>query len=445
MKVTYINHSSILLRFKESTILTDFWNTTPAFGSWLPMALPFFHPTYLATLSYEKNFHLAISHAHDDHIDDYFLNKYFNKNMNIIVNEYPSPSLRNRLKKLGFENISIVPKEGKKSFKDFEVTSIFDEELSNDDVGMTFRDEEYCVYHGNDNWFPLKDENLSKLKAFASKKKFLYCSQTNSASGHPITYPQFGKQMNQVLKKKVKKMLTSGLKNVERLNADYFFPYAGFSKSYVRNKNYHLSAFEPTYENLKKLIEKDKIPNINKMINIFPGGTIDLKDGNISYPFHFYHQRLINLTNDYLINENYIKKCDTYNEDFYNKEINVKNLENYMNELCKFIYDYSDRFPKFYPTIKNKKICFEIFSESKREHRTLNVENKKILTDDNCNKKYIIPSNLFNAMYDRKIVFENLYTGYQAEVMRFPVDEYNRDIVMYTDMFGYKFRNSKAR
>ena len=59
---------------------------------------------------------MAISHAHDDHIDDYFLNKYFNKNMNIIVNEYPSPSLRNRLK-LGFENISIVQKEGIKILK----------------------------------------------------------------------------------------------------------------------------------------------------------------------------------------------------------------------------------------------------------------------------------------------------------------------------------------
>ena len=29
-----------------------------------------------------NNFFLAISHAHDDHIDDYFLEKYFNKDMN---------------------------------------------------------------------------------------------------------------------------------------------------------------------------------------------------------------------------------------------------------------------------------------------------------------------------------------------------------------------------
>jgi len=67
MKITLINHSSLLFKFKKNFILTDFWNTTPAFGSWLPSALPFFNPTYLASLSFEKNFYLAISHAHDDH------------------------------------------------------------------------------------------------------------------------------------------------------------------------------------------------------------------------------------------------------------------------------------------------------------------------------------------------------------------------------------------
>ena len=108
MRVTLINHSSLLIRFKESILLTDFWNTSPAFGSWLPSALPFYNPTYLATLSYEDNFYLVISHAHDDHMDNYFLNNYFNKNMKIIINQFPSPSLRKRLNKLGFENVYAI-------------------------------------------------------------------------------------------------------------------------------------------------------------------------------------------------------------------------------------------------------------------------------------------------------------------------------------------------
>ena len=443
MKVTLINHSSLLLKFKKSTILTDFWNTSPAFGSWLPSALPFYNPTYLASLSFEDNFYLTISHAHDDHIDDYFLEKYFNKQMKIIINEFPSPSLKRRLNKMGFENIILVPKNDKVTFEDFEAISIFDESISNDDAGISFRDDKYCIHHGNDNWFKLKQDNLDKLKHFSKNRKFLYCSQTNSAAGHPITYPQYGKDVQEVLKDKVKKMVVTGFQNVGNLNADYFLPYAGFSKSYVKNKNYHLTAFDPTFKNLKEMINNEGITNIDKMINIFPGGTFDLSNGNVEYPFNFEPNRLIDITNNYLINENYIKKCDTYNSEFNNEELNLNKLETYLKSFCTFVYDYLNRFPNFYPTIKNKKVCFEIVSNSKRERRTLNIENEKILDNDDCNKKYIIPVNLFNALYEKKIVFENLYTGYEAEVMRFPLDEYNRDIIMYLDMFGYKYKNSK--
>ena len=144
-----------------------------------------------------------------------------------------------------------------------------------------------------------------------------------------------------------------------------------------------------------------------------------------------------------MINENYIKKCDTYNKEFNNEELNPNKLETYLKSFCTFVYDYLKRFPDFYPTIKNKKVCFEVVSNLKSEKRTLNIENEKIFNNDDCNKKFIIPVNLFNALYEKKIIFENLYTGYEAEVMRFPLDAYNRDIIMYLDMFGYKYKNSK--
>ena len=102
-KLTLINHSSLLFNFSKNFILTDFWNTTPAFGSWMPSALPFYNPTYLAALSFEKNFYLAISHAHDDHLDDDYIKKYFNKDMKIIINKFPSPALYKRLNKLGLK------------------------------------------------------------------------------------------------------------------------------------------------------------------------------------------------------------------------------------------------------------------------------------------------------------------------------------------------------
>ena len=70
------------------------------------------------------------------------------------------------------------------------------------------------------------------------------------------------------------------------------------------------------------------------------------------------------------------------------------------------------------------------------------IKSNKFLTSVYCNKKFVIPSNLFNAVYDKKIVFENLYTGYEAEVYRYPIENYNRDIVIFFQMFGYKYKNS---
>ena len=74
-----------------------------------------------------------------------------------------------------------------------------------------------------------------------------------------MSYPQYKDKMINELTKKVKKMFVVGLENVQELGADYFLPYAGYSKAYVKNKNYHLEAFDPTYKNLLELIKDEKI------------------------------------------------------------------------------------------------------------------------------------------------------------------------------------------
>ena len=122
---------------------------------------------YLASLSYQKDFVLCVSHAHDDHIDNVLLEKYFNKDMKIILNEFPSPSLKKRIQKLGFNNIINIKNEQILKMGDFECISVFDNNISNDDCGIAFRNKKYCIYHGNDNHFILSNKNITKLKNFA--------------------------------------------------------------------------------------------------------------------------------------------------------------------------------------------------------------------------------------------------------------------------------------
>ena len=74
------------------------------------------------------------------------------------------------------------------------------------------------------------------------------------------------------------KMLKNGLINTKNCEADYFFPYAGYAKSYVKGKNYHQMNIDPIYKNLCAIVKDDKeINNLDKMVDIFCGGKIDLK------------------------------------------------------------------------------------------------------------------------------------------------------------------------
>ena len=90
----------------------------------------------------------------------------------------------------------------------------------------------------------------------------------------------------------------------------------------------------------------------------------------------------------------------------------------------------------------SKILCLEVHNKSNSIKKFLDIKNKKIIDDGDYNKKFVIPSNLFNAMYDKKIPFDNLYTGYEAEISRRPKNVYNRDLLMYLTMFGYKYKNS---
>ena len=63
------------------------------------------------------------------------------------------------------------------------------------------------------------------------------------------------------------------------------------------------------------------------------GGTFDLSTGKVEYPFNFEPKKLLEITNDYLINENFLTKCDTYNSEFKNSKLNVKNLEKLSDDL----------------------------------------------------------------------------------------------------------------
>ena len=58
------------------------------------------------------------------------------------------------------------------------------------------------------------------------------------------------------------------------------------------------------------------------------------------------------------------------------------------------------------------------------------------------NKTILVESHILNKVLDGVVLLENLYTGYEAQFSRSPLDVYNRDLVMYIVMFSYYYKNS---
>ena len=239
-------------------------------------------------------------------------------------------------------------------------------------------------------------------------------------------------------------MLLSGFKNLENTQADYFLPYAGYSKPYVKNEAYKDEVFNPTYENLTKLIEDQKIQNKAKLLNIFCGGTFDFKTQKVSYPFNFDPNKIFKITDKYYQNEKIIENCHTYTDKFKEEAKDPKILENFLNEFNNFVLSYLDKNPDFYKTIIGKKIRFIVKNEKKDFTCNLDI-GKKIFVDSNApvSKEFEISGNLFKALIDKEILFDDLYTGFMIKISRFPKEAYNRDIILYLVMFGYKYKNSK--
>jgi len=234
VKVLFQNHSSLLLHYGDRYLLTDPWYNQPAFGSWLPSLAPYIHPTYLAALG--ERLTILISHGHDDHFDDRLL-KLFSKDTRIVTGNFKSPSVLNRVKRLGFENIATVS-EDETLVDGLMISSYIVEDFSHDDATYLIRNDDGAVIHANDNWhrFEKSHETLIKDRTRSYERSaILLFSQTNSASGFPLNYRNFSNDEKQeLLKDKVSKMVKGGLDNAKSLGLKKMYSYAGFATAYVK-------------------------------------------------------------------------------------------------------------------------------------------------------------------------------------------------------------------
>ena len=137
-------------------------------------------------------------------------------------------------------------------------------------------------------------------------------------------------------------MVIAGLKNSQELSADYFLPYAGYSKSYVKNQDYHnMVVFQfiefirfnkkwkkfKTWENVKYILWHSRFG-----------------DGKVTYPFSITPENVFNTTDKYLKEEKIINKCDTFREDFQNDNVELDKVEYYLQKFNEFVNNFLKKF-----------------------------------------------------------------------------------------------------
>jgi hypothetical protein len=232
MEVLHINHSSIVVESPSGVrVLVDPWLVTPAFGAWIP------DPHTTATLgrgllkpsSFDA---IAISHAHDDHLDDFFI-QHNRDNKPILVPDIRSRGLSRRLEKFSGTNIVLIGESGV-SFGDLKVQALGNTSFTSDDALLVFSDSSDVVIHANDNWRVYDENIIAKLKTAISNAELgtvSFLVQFGIADAFPWFYPNISDELcNELIVKRFAEYELNISKNLASLGLEICYTYANQSR-----------------------------------------------------------------------------------------------------------------------------------------------------------------------------------------------------------------------
>lgn len=444
MDVLFQNHSSLLIKYSDRYLLTDPWYNQPAFGSWLPTFAPYIHPSYLAALGTKLT--ILISHGHDDHFDDRLL-EIFDKKTHIITADFKSPSVINRIKKLGFTNITPVG-EDEQEIDGLLISSYILEEFSHDDAAYLIRNDEGAVIHANDNWhiFDARHESLLVERTSSyDKSSVLLFSQSNSASGYPLNYRNFSEaEKISLLKSKVAKMVQGGLQNAESLGLNKMYSYAGFATPYVKNKNYHELGLFPTARYLGELLDEESVKSSVEVAELYPGDSVSLPGGMTSKAFinGYEDERIKTATDAFYRTYGNIDECISFRDTGSGGAQIDEWIDEFLIEFNAFTERRVNGPDPHYTDLIGKTFSIEVtVSDATAIRKTIQFGTGLVEWNDKANKMCFVDAPVMLEILKGNALFEDLYTGYNAEWERNPSKIYNRDVVMMIVMYSYVYKN----
>jgi hypothetical protein len=431
-ELTLINHASVLIRCGDCFLLTDPWFEKPAFGSWLPTFPMFVHPAYLAAL--KDKLSILISHGHDDHCDDDLL-QLFDRATPIISSDYTSPSVSNRVKRIGFTNYNVAAEDGI-TIGPFTIRSFRNDQISLDDATYSIRTPDALIIHCNDNWntlTPHVKEALRAEVAINGADRAVFMSQTNSASGYPLNYRNFDRADRLArLIAKVRGMVRDGTRNAADLGIANFVSYAGFASVFVKGRpDYLADSLVPTAGFIKRNFAADVADGVN-VLDMYPGDAFDFERVRQSFLGRAYDDEAIKAASAKFYElSGKVDACDTFREP-ESSELAPGAVDAFLLSFDRFVRSKVDR-SGFSASILGKTLSIIV---DERSRHTMKF-GTGLISEALSNKEIFVSSGMMASVLRGTSLFENLYTGYNAEFRRNPAGSYNRDIMSYLVMFSY--------
>jgi hypothetical protein len=178
--------------------------------------------------------------------------------------------------------------------------------------------------------------------------------------------------------------------------------------------------------------------------SLYPGDSVNLPSGDIEKAFVTGYQ-------DSNLKEVTDKFYDVYK--LKDNCISYRKLDLATTDLAPWIDFFLTEFDNFvrnrvlgadshYTRLIGKKFSLLVKLESGDSiSKTLQFGDGLVAWDPRANKICYVGEAAFFCILKGEALFEDLYTGYNAEWERFPQNEFNRDMVVMITMFSYVYRN----
>ncbi|MGI8668196.1 MAG: Rieske 2Fe-2S domain-containing protein [Jatrophihabitans sp.] len=220
MRVTGLGHASALIETRYGSVLTDPWVNPAYFGSWFP----FPDNSELDWDRIGQADYLFFSHLHRDHFDPQHLRRHVSKKATVLLPNFPTTELEDRLRELGFR--SFVHTENDQVL-DLDGLQVSIQSLISPTDGP-IGDSALWLSDGQTILLNQNDARPSDLSMFAKLGRVdAHLLQFSGAIWFPMVYdlPKRAKQALGATKRA--RQFDRTLRYIDDLQARYVFPTAG--------------------------------------------------------------------------------------------------------------------------------------------------------------------------------------------------------------------------